>query len=177
MLVSHKERDEVVHKLQQAFLDGQLEDSELEERISIALKARTKEQLYQLLKDIYQITVHQHNETQKETSLALFSGIERGGIFHVPQKFRCMAVFGGSKIDFSKAIFSSLVTELRLTAVFGGIEIILPPKMRIFLNQRPIVGGIIAHFSKEELPSDAPSIHIRAAAILGGIEINTNHLL
>lgn len=173
MLASAQDKDRIICKLQDAFLDGRLNESELEERVTHALVARTDADLASLVVDIPHQLMSSPTHLKSNSAIAIFSGIERNGQFSIPQNFRSIAVCGGCQLDLRSAIFTSPVTSLSVIAVLGGIEIILPRGLRVFLHQLPILGGISNKIISEDLPASAPSIHIKSLAVLGGIEVRT----
>ena len=61
---------------------------------------------------------------------------------------------------------------IRATTVLGGIEIIVPPEMRVVDSGIAILGGreIVGNSAEASSP-DAPVLRIEGACILGGIEV------
>ncbi len=100
------------------------------------------------------------------------------------------AIFGGQDIvygpeDFTggnySAIFGGLTVNLRnvtlvgdavitVTAMFGGIEFILPDNVMVVSNVLPILGGVECKYASSRDPL-APKIIINGNASFGGIEI------
>lgn len=173
MLASHGDRENTIGRLQNAFLAGQLNDSELEERVVQALQARTETELATITNDFLTepVSLQVH---KVESAIAVFSGIEKKGTFTISQFFKSVAVFGGCTLDLRAAKFSSPVTQINIVAVLGGVEVIVPSGVRVFLHQLPILGGISSTLLSEELPANAPAIHIHALAVLGGIGIRSS---
>ncbi len=61
---------------------------------------------------------------------------------------------------------------LRATTVLGGVEIIVPPEMRVVDNGIAILGGReIAGNADESASPDAPVLRIEGACVLGGVEV------
>ena len=61
--------------------------------------------------------------------LSILSGAQRRGTWSVPKNLRVIAVMGGVDLDFRDAEFGPGVTEVNVTAVMGGIAIVVPPKI------------------------------------------------
>ncbi len=100
------------------------------------------------------------------------------------------AIFGGQDIvygpeDYSggtySAIFGGMTVNLRsvtlvgdvvitVTAMFGGIEFILPDNVMVVSNVLPILGGVECKYASSRDPL-APKIIINGNASFGGIEI------
>ena len=61
---------------------------------------------------------------------------------------------------------------LRATTVLGGLEIIVPPEMRVVDNGTAILGGReIVGDSAEASSPDAPVLRIEGTCVLGGVEV------
>ncbi len=100
------------------------------------------------------------------------------------------ALFGGQDIvygseDFTggsyTAMFGALTINLRsvtlvgdviinVTAMFGGIELILPDNVQVVSNIVPILGGVDCKYASSRDPL-APKVIINGNVSLGGIEI------
>lgn len=106
---------------------------------------------------------------------AIFSGDE---LFVTSNNFsggQITAVFGGVDADLRNAEIQPGVTAmLKLTAVFGGIEIRVPAHWNIIVRKNPVLGAIedkTPLYSKAT--SQSPTLIIDATAFMGGIEIKS----
>lgn len=81
------------------------------------------------------------------------------------------AIFGGSTLDLREAHIDQEAT-VDATAVFGGVDILVPRGWRVSVRGVPIFGG---YEDKTEgngsLPADAPRLNVRATAIFGGVDV------
>lgn len=103
------------------------------------------------------------------------------GIFGGPdvasssQRFRgasLTAVFGGVKLDLRPAKPVPGGAVVNATAVFGGIEVIVPHGWRITVAGTPILGGVEDKTDRSQsLPEDAPLLHVDAFALFGGVQV------
>ena len=86
--------------------------------------------------------------------------------------------FKGTKLD---AIFGSIVLNLKeatitkdqiinVNAIFGGIDIIVPPNVNIKVKSTPIFGGT-SNKVNTTFNENLPTIYIRSFAMFGGVEI------
>lgn len=117
----------------------------------------------------------------KEKELASDDVIVADGIFGGPtvasgsQSFRAAsltAVFGGVTLDLRAARPVPEGANVKATAAFGGIEILVPHGWRVVVKATPIFGGIddkTVHDSA--LPDDAPVLKVDGLALFGGVEI------
>jgi len=81
------------------------------------------------------------------------------------------AVMGGVELDLRDAVLLSSTT-LEVAAVMGGVEVRVPALWRVEVSGTPILGGIENRVMNEGKLPDAPTLHISATAVLGGVEIH-----
>ena len=104
-------------------------------------------------------------------SNAVFGGSEHS---ITSQNFRggeTMALFGGVELDLRRAQISDDGCKIHATALFGGVEIIVPDDWNVIITGTPIFGGID---SKSRRRSDAKSgkdLYIHCTVAFGGVEI------
>lgn len=111
---------------------------------------------------------HAYGEDQVDTTV-LFSGRK---IVSTSRAFRggsATAIFGGIDLDLTGARLQG-TADLEAVAVFGGVELKVPPGWRVQLDGPAIFGG---HENNVPAPTDpdAPTLRIRATAIFGGVEV------
>ncbi len=82
------------------------------------------------------------------------------------------AVMGGVELDLRDSQLLSSPT-LEVTAVMGGVEVRVPNGWQVEVSGTPVLGGIENKVITDSNLSDVPILHIRATAVLGGIEIHT----
>ncbi len=103
---------------------------------------------------------------------AIFSGVSRKGVWHPEPVTRVLAVFGGAELDYRDAVLPGPEIVLDATAVLGGVEIIVPPEMRVVDNGTAILGGReITGDAAEAVGPDSPLLRIEGICVLGGIEV------
>jgi hypothetical protein len=110
----------------------------------------------------------------KENDLDAFvmlSGLERR---IESQNFRggkATAILGGIDLDLTQARLAEGKAIVELTAIMGGIEVKVPQSWRVEVDGHPLLGGIEDAHTYVPGTETAPILHLRATAILGGIEI------
>lgn len=81
---------------------------------------------------------------------------------------KIVAVFGGANIDLSQVAARQKVIPMELVAVFGAVQLKVPKNWSVVSEAAGIVGGID---NKVATSSAAVKLHIKGAAVFGGIEI------
>lgn len=117
---------------------------------------------------------HPSNESvsasDSKTTVAIFSGTELKGHFTAARHHHVMAVFGGVEIDLRHAVIPTDGTTIDVLAVFGGVDILVPPDINVTTSGIGVLGGFSSHDNKIPDPY-APTVHIRGIAVFGGVEV------
>ena len=83
-----------------------------------------------------------------------------------------MNVFGGTELDLREAVLSAREIRIRAICILGGMEITVPPEMRVIDNGIAIMGGReIPPESEESTSPDAPVLRLSGISILGGMTV------
>lgn len=82
-----------------------------------------------------------------------------------------LAFAGGVELDLSDAQIDHNAL-LRIKAVMGGVDVIVPSTWRVEVFSRSVMGGIGNLTAPDEVASDAPLLVVNADAVLGGVEIH-----
>ncbi|MBE6618269.1 MAG: hypothetical protein E7626_00630 [Ruminococcaceae bacterium] len=98
---------------------------------------------------------------------AVFSGCEMVCDGEVFDGAELVSVFGGVDCNLKNAIIEK-DCAIRVTAVFGGVDIILPANVNVKVDSTCIFGGI----SNKIAPvKDAPTVYISGICIFGGADV------
>lgn len=82
---------------------------------------------------------------------------------------RATAMFGGVDLDLSGATIDDDAI-LDLVAVFGGVDVTVPTGWRVLVDGPAIFGGHDNH-APAPMDPDAPTLHVRATAVFGGVDV------
>ena len=107
-------------------------------------------------------------EQNSKNGTAVFSGCQMSFNGENFNGADLTAVFGGVECDLRGAIFDGDKT-LRATAIFGGVDIIVPENVKVVINTTGIFGGAE---DKRHLKSEGQyTLYITATAVFGGVDV------
>jgi hypothetical protein len=177
--VSDRERDAVVQRVQTAFAEGRLDDTEFDERMRAALTARTRGNLDVLLTDLPAETAAPGPASATpgrgpgRLAIALKSSVRRGGRWRVPERYTTVVYKGTGWLDLRAAELSGPVTTFVAVAYKSRVTILVPPGVRVEMTGFGVTQGADEEDPGYRLPTDAPVIHVRGVAYKGTVEITT----
>ncbi len=186
--VSDRERDAVGERLREAAAEGRLRLDELDERLDAAYRARTYADLLPLTNDLPDRSAglgqQAHPSSGKPSvparvggtptryqSWALMSGVNRRGSWVVPPEYIAVAVMGGIQLDLTTATLSSREVVIRVVAVMGGVEVIVPPDIAVMVDGLGLMGGFDEAPSTQAPAPGAPLVRVTGVAIMGGVSV------
>jgi len=82
-----------------------------------------------------------------------------------------MALFGGVELDLREAKISPDGCKIHATALFGGVEIIVPNDWNVIITGTPIFGGIDSKSRRKSDVSSKNDIYVHCTVAFGGVEI------
>ena len=100
----------------------------------------------------------------------IFSGIEFESRAAAFREGAWLAYFGGGELDLSGAELDPDGATLRVRAMMGGGEIVVPPDCRVEMHSRGLMGGV-QNDADEIEAADGPTLVIEASSLMGGFHI------
>jgi hypothetical protein len=175
-----QKRDATIATLCEHFALDNIEADQLESLIDQAHLARTADELDALLTGLPTasqsptLDVLPAAQVEKEALIvAVMGGSERKGAWSVARTNRVIAVMGGAMLDFRSVRLPPGTTEVQILAIMGGVEIIVPPEMRVSSDGIGIMGGF-EHAGDPDpagAGANAPLLRVTGLALMGGVEI------
>ena len=169
-----------ISQLCEHFARDHLEANELEELIDRAHQAQTLAALDHLLEGLPELrpvptagtaVARPAGVDQHQVVVAIMGGAERKGVWSPPANLYVVAFMGGSLLDFRDAQLGPGVTNVMVLAMMGGVEIVVPPGLRVESIGMGIMGGFEHAGQYAGEPGDGPVLRISGVAIMGGVEI------
>jgi Domain of unknown function (DUF1707) len=185
---SDADRDSAAAVINNALAEGRLTPEEHSDRLDSIFAAKTHAELVPLLDDLPATHgVRRDLASQRPADadldlarplqrgsrmVAIFGGVSRKGPWVPEPVITLLTVFGGADLDFRDAVLPGKEIVLRATTVLGGLQVTVPPEMRVVDSGIAILGGReVAGNPAEASSPDAPVLRIEGACVLGGIEV------
>ena len=111
--------------------------------------------------------------SEPKAAIAIFGNVERRGRWALATKSQALAVFGNAVLDLRAAILEHEVTEIDVKAVFGNVEIIVPPTLCVECHGASIFGNFEALERVPTEPDGSPTLRVTGKAVFGNVEIRT----
>lgn len=172
--------------LAEHFAQDRLSLPEYERRVELAYRAPSADALSDLTRDLTPApmvrmapgaAVRQDDATvvrqpsRAKNFFALMSGVVRRGTWTVPARIRAVAWMGGIGLDLREATLTAPVTDIYVFALMGGVEIIVPPDVRLESDGFAIMGGFEDQLTEPaSTDPNVPLVRVHGVAIMGGVE-------
>ena len=187
---SLSERERTIETLCEAFANDELEVEEFERRVEVAHGAKSMEELRRLLAGLSRSdlparscdeprpapprppTQPSPHVRQWSFSVGILGGASRRGSWTPGRRNLAVGLLGGCLLDLRDAVMPPGVTEVFAIAVMGGVEIIVPPGLRVETSGLGIMGGF-DHRQDAPYPTDldAPVLRVSGIALMGGVDV------
>jgi hypothetical protein len=175
---SHEDRDQVVERLRVAAGDGRLTAEELDERLDVALAARTYGELEALLTDLPAagpaLAVGVAPVAPKPMSrISVDSGsAKRDGAWVVPQRLEIESRSGSVALDFTSAVIALPTLEINVSVRSGSVTLVVPPDVFVDVDEVAVSSGSVRN--RTRLASSSPvrlRVHVTGKVHSGSITV------
>jgi hypothetical protein len=200
------ERQRTIDTLCEAFANDELEVEEFERRVAAAHRATSGDELHRLLIGLPTASVpapiekgqpgertadgaplpaptnaHAPTPFRGEVSpwglsVGIMGGTSRTGYWVPAQRNVAVAIMGGCELDLREASLPPGVTEIYVVAFWGGVEIVVPPWLRVESSGMGIMGGFEhRHDVPTTAPPGGPLLRVNGLALMGGVEVSVRY--
>ncbi|GHD27581.1 hypothetical protein GCM10010313_67400 [Streptomyces violarus] len=128
MRASHADRDRIVDVLRVAAGDGRLTMEELDERLEVALSARTVGELAVLTTDLPEVVGETPVEAEDVVRIEQQgASTRRGEAWVVPRRLEIRSSFGEVTLDFTDAVITQDMLHIDLQMGGGALKLVTRP--------------------------------------------------
>jgi hypothetical protein len=173
---SDAERDATIERLSAATGDGRLTLEEFSQRMEQASSARTRPELDRLVADLpadaggTTSAVGTQGAGPAKWHVSPIGGLTVRGPWRMERHVIVASIIGGAELDLRQAELAAPEVTLTQVSVLGGVRITVPDGVRVDRSGFNLIGGTRVGRGPEPGPG-APTIHIRAFSLLGGVEV------
>ena len=183
--VSDQDRHKVAEVLREAAGEGRIDLDELDERLEATYAARTYADLVPITADLpVQATIGLPARPAapspvvlgavEERRIVVMSGLERKGVWVVPEHMTVTCFMGGADLDLRQAQFAAREVVITINAIMGGADIKVNPHTHVIMEGTAIMGAYSGPNDKTapELDDQSPTVRIRGIALMGGVDVS-----
>jgi hypothetical protein len=175
---SHEDRDRVVERLRVAAGDGRLTADELDERLDVALTARTYGELEAVLADLpaagSALAGGVAAVTPKAVSrIAVDSATaKRDGPWTVPERLEIESKSGSVVLDFTSAVIALPTLEIEASVRSGSVTLVVPPDVFVDLDDVAVSSGSVRNRARPAAATQVRlRVHVTGKVHSGSIEV------
>lgn len=184
MRASDADRDRYAGVLREAYAQGRLSHEEYEERLTACMQAKTYSELESLVTDLPAdnlpvirpaAAVAPYSGASTPPMVAIFSSVERKGVWTLSDESNAIAVFGEVTIDLRAASIPAPDNEIRAFAIFGSVNILVEPGTVVDCSGIGVLGDFSRGKASAPRP-DSPLIRVTGLALFGAVNIKEKAL-
>lgn len=101
---------------------------------------------------------------------SVFGGVTRGGVWALPARLDVRCVFGNVTLDLREAQISG-DAEIHVSVVFGAVDIIAPPGLRVIAEGTSVLGDFSGQHDPTEAVAAGPTVRIVGLAVFSAVSI------
>jgi Domain of unknown function (DUF1707) len=177
---SDAERDAIVERLRDAAGEGRLTLDEFSDRMEQASTAKTRAELDLLITDLPAAgttsgtgagpVMPSAPSGGATWHVSPIGGLSVSGPWRMGKHVVVISLIGGADLDLRQAELAARDVTLTKVSIIGGVNARVPDGIRVDASGLSLLGGTSVEAAPDPGPG-APTIHIRAFSIIGGIRI------
>jgi Domain of unknown function (DUF1707)/Cell wall-active antibiotics response 4TMS YvqF len=172
--VSDADRERVAERLREAAGAGRLTVDELDERVERAYAARTAGELTTLTADLpatpgAALPGKPAQRKPRRWLVSIMGGGNLRGRWRAGEKLTVVSLMSGGNVDLRHAQITSREIHITAISVMGGVDVIVPAGVDVEVTGFALMGGYDDRVPVQDLPADAPRVHVRAISLMGGV--------
>jgi class 3 adenylate cyclase len=174
--VSDADRDHAVTLLREHVVVGRLTLDEFSDRVGVALRARTRDDIAGAMSDLPALAVAADEATRRRSRrwvVAVMSRSQAKGRWRLNGRATAVALMGGCDMDLRHAEIDGAEIIITALAFWGGIHIVVPEGFDVELVGLSVMGSRDLKLRNVPRVPGSPQIRVRGFAIMGGIDVKS----
>jgi hypothetical protein len=171
---SDAEREQTVELLRGHVVSGRLTLEEFAQRVDTVYRARTREELEALTRDVPAVSRAPEPRVRrrpKRFTGVIFGSVERKGRWRMPRFAGLAVAFGDADIDLRTAQIEDPVVTITSFLVFGNADFFVPTGVEVDVSGLTLFGHRREHGDDVAPLPDAPLIRIRVYSVFGTSDV------
>lgn len=112
----------------------------------------------------------EESQPKGEGGYAAFSGTNVNYDNQVFEGTELTALFGSVRCDLTRATVEKDCV-IQVSAVFGGVVILLPDNVNVKVNVGAIFGGVSSSQREKQVQEGLPTVYLKGSAMFGGVKV------
>ena len=110
---------------------------------------------------------------ERKGIVSVLGSARRAGSWTLPRSLRVVATLGSAELDLRQATFSEGTTEIEIFALFGSVEIKVPPGVRVECDVDTLAASAESEGAGggQVAAPDGPLLRVRGTAVFGSVEV------
>jgi len=167
---SDAEREWAIGMLREAAGEGRLELDELDERVERALRATTRGELEDVVRDLPAAPSGARELMPTVGQVAVYGDVRRDGEWRVPAHSEWHTRYGKVLLDLRHAHFDAPVVEIDVRSVFGDIELLVPDGVGVEVRAATDAGSVRQEAGAAAEPG-APRVILTGGTSYGDVRV------
>ncbi|MFI0979689.1 DUF1707 domain-containing protein [Streptomyces sp. NPDC021093] len=168
---SDADREAVVEQLREAAAEGRLDLDELDERLGLALGAKTVAELEPLTEDLVAEPMFGPAAGAPLVLKGGIHGVSRTGKWQVPARIVASGGMGGVRLDFTRAEVRVREIEVEAYGEMAGVTLVVPEGWAVNTDAvDPGIGGMRNRTTGDRLPG-TPLVRLVGAGGMAGVVV------
>src|SRR6185503_140130 len=150
--ISDDDRHKVAEVLREAAGEGRIDFEELDQRLEATYAARTYADLVPITLDLPAHAAQPADPAPQsrpspvvagpasQNHVAILGGLDRKGVWIVPQHLSVFAMMGGADLDMREAKFAAQEVIVTINCFMGGAQITVGPHVNVVMEGTGIMG-------------------------------------
>lgn len=167
--VSDAEREHIGELLQRAVGEGRITVSEFDERMKVAMAARTRGELNSVVIDIAEALPAPVQAKKSMVLKTAVGDIKRRGYWVVPETVTVEGGVGDTTLDFTHAEFTAATTTIEARLTMGDLRIVVPKGAVVDVDDMHVAVGSVKDKTMRGPDDRGPHIVVRGRSTMGDV--------